>query len=115
MYRCYYCDIEIEEPKWRTEMLDNEVRGSEFSWPVCPICGYEVFEIYECPHCGEMISDTEGEFCEKCKDELSVKLYKFFSEMTEDELKTIEDDIMPDGLLAYAYDNRIIETEWTRI
>ena len=112
MYKCYECNLTIDNPEWRTEMLDDEVRGSEFSWPVCPHCGEEVFKVYECPHCKEMTSETEGELCDKCKDELSVKLYKFFSEMTEDELRTIEDDIMPDGLLAYAYDHRIIETRW---
>ena len=115
MYKCYECDLVFDNPKWRKARLDSQVSGSEYTWPVCPHCGEEVVEVFECPHCGETASETEGEFCEKCKDELSVKLYKFFSEMTEDELKTIEDDIMPDGLLAYAYDNRIIETEWTRI
>lgn len=115
MYKCYECNITMDEPKWRTEMLDKDVPGSEFSWPVCPHCGEEVVKVYECPHCKEMASETEGELCEKCKDELSVEVYKFFSEMTEDELRTIEDDIMPDGLLVYAYDHGIIETRWTRI
>ena len=108
MYRCYYCDIEIEEPKWRTEMLDDEVRGSEFSWPVCPICGYEVFEIYECPHCGEMTQDTEGEFCEKCKNEIDDRLYYFLRDMTSEEIKIIDEEIAEDGLFEYAERRSII-------
>ncbi len=108
MYRCYYCDIEIEEPKWRTEMLDKDVPGSEYSWPVCPVCGDEVFEIYECPHCGKMESTSEGEFCAECKKDVDDKLYYFLRDMTEAEINLIDEEIAEDGLFEYAERRRII-------
>ena len=108
MHKCYECNLEIEKPEWRTETLDNEVDKIEFSWPVCPICGQEVVEIFKCPHCGEMSSDSNGEWCDKCKIEMEDKMYAVFSDMNKEEIKFIESEIMPEGLLAYAFDKRII-------
>lgn len=108
MYKCCNCDINIESPKWRTEMLDDAVLDSEFSWPVCPYCGEEVTEVFECPQCGEMESENDGEWCERCKDDLDNRLYYFLRDMTEEEIKMIDEEIAQNGLLEYANERRIV-------
>jgi len=58
MYYCPNCDKDVAEPEWEAITRFRSI-------PLCPTCGEEIVESYDCPIHGTAAPDGLGN-CAKC-------------------------------------------------
>lgn len=86
MYKCIDCERTFEEPRRVLEDI-GEVHGAPayHNCNVCPCCGGDCIEVYQCACCGEWFTDSEldNRFCDGCGENTEKRFVEAAAKVAE--------------------------------
>lgn len=105
LYMCKECGGFVKDPKETKEKYECEGKTYYVTIvdTVCPHCGSEMVETYQCEVCGKIIPDDGDTICPECKAKIAT--YDNACELGDHYTKTIEIN----GFVASLFEDRDIE------